>query len=76
MAHKVYGAIVAAVNAGTLREPFSKADFRAACPGLGDGTYNAFLDKHSERNPGGTSELFRRTGPGRFTCLRPFRYGL
>lgn len=59
-----------------MKEPFSKLDFRATCPGLGKGTYNAFLDKHSEDNPGGNSKLFKRNGPGRFTCIRPFRYGL
>jgi len=76
MAHKVYGAIVSAVRSGALTEPFAKNDFRAACPGLGHGTYNAFLDKHAEGNPGGNSELFQRTSPGRFRCIRPFRYGL
>lgn len=76
MAHKVYGAVVQAVRNGALGEPFSRADFRAACPGLGAGTYNAFLDKHARGNPGGNSELFERVSPGRFKCLRPFRYGL
>ncbi len=76
MARKVYQAIVTAVKAGELLEPFSKEEFKAACPGLGGGTYNAFLDKHSQGNPGGNSELFTRESAGRFRCLRPFRYGL
>ena len=76
MAHRVYGAIVAAVKSGALAEPFSRHDFRAACPGFGDGTYKAFLDKHAAGNPGGASELFQRVSPGRFTCIRPFRYRL
>lgn len=76
MAHEVYKAIVKAVKAGILAEPFSKDDFRAACPGFGAGTYNAFLDKHARGNPGGSSELFERVAPGKFKCLRPFRYGL
>jgi hypothetical protein len=76
MSHKVYNAIVRAVRTGTLIEPFSKAEFRDACPGLGAGTYNAFLDKHSAGNPGSNSELFRRVSPGQFECLRPFRYSL
>jgi hypothetical protein len=38
--------------------------------------YAAFLDKHAKGNPDGNSELFDRESPGRFTCLRPFRYGL
>lgn len=76
MAHKIYSAIVSAVKSGTLLEPFSKDDFRRTCPGLGHGTYNAFLGKHSKGNPGGNSELFARESPGSFKCLRPFRYGL
>ncbi|PKN99383.1 MAG: hypothetical protein CVU43_15295 [Chloroflexi bacterium HGW-Chloroflexi-5] len=76
MAHKVYGAIVSAVRSGRLSEPFDRAAFRRACPGLGSGTYNAFLDKHAVGNPGGASELFERVAPGRFVCVRPFKYGL
>ena len=76
VAHLVYETVVAAVRAGRLREPFSKDDFRAACAGLGNGTYNAFLWKHRQDNPGQTSELFALASPGRFKCLRPFRYGL
>ena len=73
--HEVYRAIVEAVKRGTLKEPFSKDDFESTCPGFGKGTYNAFLDKHSVGNPGGSSELFERLSPGRFSCLRPFKYG-
>ena len=76
MAHRVYEAIVAVVRNGTLGEPFSKDDLRAACRPFGKGTHNAFLDKHARPNPGETSELFERVSPGRFKCLRPFRYGL
>jgi hypothetical protein len=76
VAHRVYSAIVIAVQSGALHEPFSKDGFREACPGLGPGTYNAFLDKHAKGNPGGNSELFARESPGSFRCLRPFRYGL
>jgi len=74
--HKVYSAIVYAVNTGALKEPFTSNDFRHACPGLGEGTYNAFLHKHRKGNPGGTSELFELTSPGKFRLLRPFRYDL
>lgn len=76
MAHRVYEAIVTAVKMGALAEPFSKDAFRSACSGFGNGTYNAFLDKHAVGNPGENSELFERVSPGRFRCLRPFRYGL
>ena len=76
MLHEVYGAIVREVRAGRLGEPFTVDDFRRACTGFGHGTYNAFLHKHAQGNPGGNSELFERVSAGRFTCLRPFRYGL
>lgn len=74
--HRIYASIVAAVRAGKLREPFSNDDFRRACPGFGEGTYNAFLHKHRLGNPGGNSELFELVDPGRFRLLRPIRYGL
>jgi hypothetical protein len=74
--HEVYRSIVGAVRAGTLGEPFTKEDFKNACPGLGDGTYNAFLDKHTKENPGGNSELFERVKPGEFILLKPIKYGI
>lgn len=74
MAHKVYQAIVTAVSSASLTEPFSSADFRAACPGFGEGTYRTFLVKHRAGNSSGESELFERVAPGRYCCLRPFRY--
>jgi hypothetical protein len=64
--------IVKAVSSGRLPEPFSKSDFAAQCSGFARGTYNAFLDKHAK----GNSELFERVAPGKFVCLRPFKYGL
>ena len=75
MAHRVYLEIVRAIDARRLIEPFSSADFRRACPGFGEGTYNAFLYKHREGNPGNNSELFEKVAPGKFICLRPFKYG-
>jgi hypothetical protein len=74
--HKVYSAIVSAVQSGKLIEPFSHADFRRACPGFGKGTYQAFLHKHRLGNPGDNTELFELVSPGRFKLLRPIRYGL
>src|SRR5262249_17851371 len=74
MAHRVYEAIVTAVRTGRLIEPFSKDRFRSNCLGFGKGTYNAFLDKHSVGNPGNNSELFERVAPGKFRCVRPFKY--
>ena len=58
MKHGVYASIVQAVRQGRLKEPFTKRDFRNACPGWGEGTYNAFLDKHAVGNPGGNSESY------------------
>ena len=75
MEHKTYFLIVEAVENGTLSEPFTTKDFKRACPNLGDGTYNAFLYKHREGNPGGNSELFIKISPGKFKCIRPYKYG-
>ena len=73
--HKVYKAIVHAVMSGRLKEPFTKHDFRVACPQFKEGTYNAFLWKHRKGN-GKTSDLFEVVKPGQFRVLRPFKYGL
>ncbi len=74
--HKVYKSIVEAVRSGALKEPFTKDDFRICCIGLGEGTYNAFLDKHTVGNPGGNSELFERVSSGKFRIVRPIKYGI
>ena len=74
--HRVYSAIVSAARSGRLVEPLTQADFRRACVGFGEGTYQAFLHKHRLGNPGGNSELFELVSPGRFTLLRRIRYGL
>ena len=71
--HAVYRSIIAAVKSGSLKEPFSIADFRVACPGFGKGTYTAFLYKHRIGNKGNT-ELFERISPGQFRVIRPFKY--
>ena len=76
MSHKVYKAIVDAVKSGKLIEPFGEKEFRSSCPSFGEGTYRAFLYKHVKGNPAGSSELFERASPGRFQCIRPFRYNL
>ena len=74
--HKVYSCIVRAVKSGKLKEPFTKDDFRNACPNFGEGTYHAFLAKHRVGNPGGNSELFEWVFLGKFKLVRPFKYGL
>ena len=74
--HKVYKSIVNAIRKGLLKEPFTSADFKNACQDLGDGTYNAFLAKHEENNPGGNSKLFKRVSRGKYKLLRPLKYGL
>jgi hypothetical protein len=74
--HMVYRAIVQAVENGKLKEPFTRKDFRLACPGLGEGTYKAFLHKHRKSNPSVTSELFEMVDTGKFKLIRPLLYGL
>lgn len=74
--HKIYRAIVRAVESGELMEPFGTSGFQASCPGFGQGTYQAFLYKHRHGNPGGNSELFEQVAPGKFILMRPLKYGL
>ena len=74
--HRVYRCIVTAVKSGELKEPFRSNDFREACPGFANGTYNTFLAKHRVENPSGTSELFERVSRGQYKLLRPFKYGI
>jgi len=72
--HKVYNLITVAYKEKHLIEPFTCDDFRKACPGLGEGTYNAFLYKHRLENPGKNTELFKRVAVNKFILLRPFKY--
>jgi hypothetical protein len=76
MKHEVYSAIIKAVKIGSLQEPFSKKDFKRACPDFGEGTYNAFLWKHQLGNSESQSELFIKVAPGKFKLVRPIKYGL
>jgi hypothetical protein len=72
--HKVYAAIIQAIKNSELKEPFGQAEFRRACPGLGEGTYKAFLYKQRKGNPGGATELFDMVASAEFRLLRPFMY--
>lgn len=74
--HKVYAALVGAVNAGQIVEPFSAAEFRVKCPGFAEGTYRAFLWKHSGGGESAAKDsvLLERVLPGRFKLVRPFKY--
>lgn len=73
---EVYRRLVEAITSGSLTEPFSAADFQRACPGFSQGTYRAFVWKHSGGgNTPTDSVLLQRVSPGRFTLLRPLRYG-
>jgi len=74
--HAVYSSIICAVKNGTLKEPFTLADFQNACPGFGRGTYRAFLYKHCVGNVRADSELFERVSRGNFRLVRPFKYSL
>ena len=71
--HKVYSAITRAVRSGKLVEPFGPEEFRAACTGLGEGTYKAFLYKHKLGN-GTYTELVKQVGVAKFTLLVPYKY--
>jgi len=73
--HKVYKCIIEAVENGYLKEPFSKDDFKIACQGFKEGTYNSFLYKFRVGNHTGSSELFKLLSPGRFKLVRPYKYG-
>ena len=72
----MYKSIVEAVKSGRLDEPFTRDDFRRACPGFGEGTYTAFLSKHRVGNQGGNSELFVKVSLGLFKLSRPLKYDL
>ena len=73
--HRVYKSVVEAVKAHKIKEPFMASDFRKACHGFAEVTYNVFLNKNRVGNPGGNSELFVKVSPGTFKLLRPFKYG-
>jgi hypothetical protein len=74
--HKVYSSLVNAIKMGTIKEPFTIADFQKACPGFGKGTHKAFPYKHRAGNRGQETELFELVSPGQFKFLRPFKYDL
>ena len=65
--------ILQARRDGRLPEWFTRAEWREACPGHGNGTYQAFLDKHRFGNPGGQSERFEKRRDGRFRLIGEYR---
>jgi hypothetical protein len=67
----VYASIVDAIQQKRLKEPFRVCDFKKACPGWAEGTYNAFLWKHRRDNHGGYAEYFEWYSPGNFSLIRP-----
>jgi hypothetical protein len=73
--HQVYSCIVNAVERGILEEPFTKDDFKKACPHFTEGTYKVFLWKHRVGNPNGETELFVKVSHGKFKLVRPIKYG-
>jgi hypothetical protein len=73
---EVYRSLVEAVAEGRLAEPFGSTDFKRACPGFAEGTYRAFLWKHSGGGgdvPGADAVLLERAAPGKFRLVRPFK---
>ncbi|MFZ0636169.1 MAG: hypothetical protein WA755_08455 [Candidatus Acidiferrales bacterium] len=73
MLSSVVSALDDAIEQGKLREPFSKEDFEAACPGFGRGTYNIFLTKHRRGNPDGDIAYFEKVDAERFRRIRSKR---
>lgn len=63
---KILSSIEKAISNGSLPRQFTSNDFKKACPGFGKGTYNAFLWKHREGNPGEKPEYFRKIDRGLF----------
>ena len=61
--------IYAAVRNRRLKEPFGPDDVKRACPGWAERTYAVFLPKHAVENPGKTTELFQRIGPGQYRTI-------
>jgi hypothetical protein len=61
--------IYTAVRDGRLKEPFGPDDVSRACPGWAARTYANFMSKHAVGNPSKTTELFQRTGTGRYRTL-------
>jgi hypothetical protein len=62
--------ICAAVEAGTLAEPFNAAMIRVACPGWADRDYHIVLCDHTA---GGecSNELFERVSFGLYRLYQP-----
>jgi hypothetical protein len=50
--------IYLAVKVGKLKQPFTAAMAKKACPGWADRTYTNFFRKHSEGNKNGETEWF------------------
>ncbi len=55
-----------AIQEGRLKQPFTAADVRQACPGWNPATYGSFLPKHRVGNPGGYTPYFVRESAGRY----------
>ena len=58
-----------AVEQGTLPERFRAEDVRRICPGWDYRTYNNFLPKYRQGNPGGHAEYFKRHRDGSYSLL-------
>ena len=72
--HKVYIAIVKAIEGGRLKEPFSNNDFRNACPEFKGGYKMHFYGNTEKGITKGVSELFELLGPNMFRLIRPIKY--
>ena len=72
MARRIISSIRKAVREGRMhKDGFTQADFRRACPGHGEGVYNAFLSKHCEGYAleHGYTVLFARVRRGTYVLI-------
>jgi len=74
--HRIYKCLVEAVKSGKLIEPFTISNFKDICPGWSEYTYRNFLARHEICNPKSKSDLFVRIERGKYSVVRPFKYGL
>jgi len=74
--HPLFGAIVEALKAGQICEPFTCGEVENACPALREGLSQGFLDAHAVGNPEGNPELFEKVEPGKYRCSKIGDYAI
>lgn len=74
--HKMYKCIVKNIKNGRLREPFNASDVYKICNKWKKKIWSSFLPQHRVCNPNAKSILFVRIESGKYSVIRPFKYGL